>query len=117
MTDHRLDPPTTSVPPACTLPVAEQPLRLAEFDDLLRRDVRAIHRIDAGSVQLELAPGPEVAARVAELAARETACCSFFTFTLTVAEGLLVLGIRTPPSYADVLDSFSALAGTVGGPA
>ena len=34
-------------PATCTLPTAEQPLRVAEFDDLFRECVIAVDRADA----------------------------------------------------------------------
>jgi DNA-binding transcriptional MerR regulator len=42
-TEPILDP---SVPMACTLPTSEQPLRVAEFDELFRTAVHAEHRVD-----------------------------------------------------------------------
>lgn len=75
-------------------------------------DVRSVRRVSSSSVELELRPDPAVAAHVAGLAARETACCSFFTFTLTIGDGALVLGVRTPSDYADVLTALAARAET-----
>jgi hypothetical protein len=70
------------VPDACTLPTADRPTRLTEFDDLFATAVRSADRTDPGRLRLELLASPEVAARAANLAVRETGCCSFFTFTL-----------------------------------
>jgi hypothetical protein len=68
---------------ACTLPTADRPLRLAEFDDLFARALRAIERPDApGHARLVLAGGVDLPGRVRRLADAETACCSFFTFTI-----------------------------------
>ena len=50
------------------------------------------------------------AARAADLAARETACCSFFEFTLTATGGHLTMQIRTPAEQIDVLDALAARA-------
>jgi DNA-binding transcriptional MerR regulator len=66
------------VPQACTLPTAERPLRLAEFDDLFAAGVRSVDRIDRARVRLELEPEPGAAARAADLVMRETRCCGFF---------------------------------------
>lgn len=66
------------MPDACTLPTAEQPLRLA---------------------------------------ARETECCSFFTFTISpqpATDGeALTLDINVPAAYTGVLDSLAQRAATV----
>ncbi|MGP3962740.1 hypothetical protein ACTWPT_42785 [Nonomuraea sp. 3N208] len=98
------------VPSACTLPTAEQPLRVAEFDGLFAEAVQALSRPDRTRLRLELIFSPENAARAAELAARENGCCSFFTFTLTIADGSLALEIRVPPEQVGVLDALQARA-------
>jgi hypothetical protein len=98
---------------ACTLPTADQPLRVAEFDDLVATALRAIERPDdSGRARLVLGGGDDLAARVQRLTDAETACCSFFTFTLTplteseadTTDGtVLALDIEVPDAGADVL--------------
>ena len=95
---------------ACALPTADQPLRVAEFDDLFATALRAIEPPDAsGRARLVLAGGDDLAERVQRLADAETACCSFFTFTLTplgtdeVDAAVLALDIEVPVARADVL--------------
>ncbi|MGW3807913.1 hypothetical protein [Micromonospora sp. NPDC005113] len=99
------------VPQACTLPTVEQPLRLAEFDDLFASAVVAMERVDRLRVRLELRPEPTVAGRAADLVTRETGCCSFFTFTLTATGGQLALDVAVPAGHVDVLDALAARAG------
>ncbi|WP_084516702.1 hypothetical protein [Microtetraspora niveoalba] len=105
-------------PAACTLPTAEQPLRVAEFDALFAEAVRAVRRPERGRLRLELVFSPDTAARAAELAARENGCCSFFTFTLTVADGALALEVAVPPQYIEVLDALAerSTRGDLNGP-
>ena len=98
------------IPDACTLPTAERPLRLDEFDALFAEATRGVRRVSAERLRVELAPDPGVAARAAELAVRETSCCSFFTFTVTADAGGLRLDVTVPDGRTDVLD---ALAGRV----
>jgi len=93
------------VPAACTLPTVEQPLRAKEFDDLFREAVTAVHRIDAQRAKLALRPEPQVAARAADLAVRETQCCSFFGLALSATGGELTLVITAPPDQVAVLDA------------
>ena len=93
------------VPDACTLPTVEQPLRAQEFDDLFRDAVTAVHRIDATQARLVLRAEPVLAARAADLAVRETRCCSFLGFTLTATGGELALKITAPPGQVAVLDA------------
>ena len=97
-------------PRTCTLPTAQQPFRVAEFDDLFRECVIAVDRADATSVRLTLDGGDEVAARVLDLTARETKCCSFFTFELLPAPGGLRLLVQVPPGQVAVLDAFTTRA-------
>ncbi|GAA4442756.1 hypothetical protein GCM10023148_49890 [Actinokineospora soli] len=97
-------------PDACTLPTAEQPLRVAEFDALFATSVRAVERSGPARLRLALDPAPDVAARCAELVARETRCCSFFTFTLTMTAGEVRLDVTVPDARTDVLDALQTRA-------
>ncbi|MET9068175.1 hypothetical protein [Streptosporangium sandarakinum] len=99
-------------PSACTLPTAEQPLRVAEFDALFTDAVRGVARPEPTRLRLELVFSPGNAARAAELTARENGCCSFFTFTLTIAGGGLTLEVTVPAEHTEVLDALQARAGT-----
>ncbi|MFI9595435.1 hypothetical protein [Nonomuraea sp. NPDC052265] len=98
-------------PSACTLPTAEQPLRVAEFDALFAEAVQGVARPEHTRLRLELVFGPDNAARAAELAARENGCCSFFTFTLAIADGSLALEVTVPAEHVDVLDALEGRAG------
>jgi hypothetical protein len=104
-------------PDACTLPTAEQPLRLAEFDDLFATAVRQVDPVSATHARMHLTGPAGLADRVRDLAARETECCSFFTFTTTgepAADGeAVVLDIEVPAAHADVLASLAQRASTV----
>ncbi|MEV0156957.1 hypothetical protein AB0H57_24955 [Micromonospora sp. NPDC050686] len=102
------------VPQACTLPTAEQPLRLVEFDDLFAWAVLGVQRADPLRARLELPAEPEVAARAADLMTRETGCCSFFSFTLVATGGQLALDVAVPAGYVAVLDALAARAGLGG---
>ena len=62
---------------------------------------------------LDLDPTAEVAERAAGLVARETACCSFFTFNLVATGGGLRLEVSVPTDNVEVLDAFAARAAEV----
>ncbi len=98
------------VPAACTLPTAEQPLRTAEFDDLFARDTLAVRHESAERIRLQLRPDPQVAARAADLAARETSCCSFFAFGLAIADGEISLIVEVGEPHTQVLAALAARA-------
>ncbi|TCC25473.1 hypothetical protein [Kribbella speibonae] len=95
----------TWAPEACTLPTAERPFRVAEFDDLFATHLRHAERVDPQTLDLTL--NPESRATVEDLTARETECCSFFTFTLTGTTELH-LRITVPPTQTAVLDGMLA---------
>ncbi|WP_439659483.1 hypothetical protein ACSHWB_45135 [Lentzea sp. HUAS TT2] len=97
-------------PQACTLPTEERPLRVAEFDALFGEAVQKVRRVDATSLSLDLQPRSEVAARAADLVVRETACCSFFTFSLVATGGSLQLEVKVPEQHADVLEALATRA-------
>ncbi|TYB48942.1 hypothetical protein [Actinomadura chibensis] len=102
-------------PEGCALPTVERPLRVAEFDALFAEAVTAVEPAGPGRVRLVLRPDPEVAGRAAELAARETGCCSFFTFTLTATGGALALQAGVDERHTGVLDALAARARELSG--
>jgi hypothetical protein len=98
-------------PSACTLPTAARPLRVAEFDDLFATALRRVDRVAPTRARLVLADTGGIHAIVEDLTARESACCSFFTFTVSPADpdGLL-LDIEVPAAQVDVLTALVARA-------
>ncbi|MET9489606.1 hypothetical protein [Nocardia sp. NPDC006630] len=99
--------PAGWVPDSCTLPTAEQPFRVAEFAAFFAESVQAATRTAPTGLELVLVGGAEPAAR--DLAARESGCCSFFTFTFTECGPESVMHIDVPGAYVDVLDTFERL--------
>ena len=86
---------------ACTLSAPEQPLRAAGFDALFADALLAVETPDATTAVLRLAP--DAADRAAELAARETARCSFFTFDVAEHGDGVVVTVTVPPDRARAL--------------
>jgi hypothetical protein len=93
------------VPEACTLPTADRPLRLAEFDDLFATALRGQQRLSATRLRWRLNPAAERAAR--DLTGRESECCSFFSFTLVPAGGVLQIDVEVPTAHVAVLDALA----------
>jgi hypothetical protein len=102
------------VPRACTLPTAERPLRVAEFDGLFADGLRGLEREGPTELRLALDPSVEVVAR--DLAARESSCCSFFTFAFSGGGGGdLRMQVSVPAAQVGVLDGLAARAAAVAG--
>jgi hypothetical protein len=95
-------------PQACTLTTVERPLRRAEFDDLFAEALRAQERLSPTVLRWTLDPTAERTVR--DLAERETACCSFFTFDFMVAGNTLQVKVEVPPAQIGVLDALAARA-------
>ncbi|MEU8333849.1 hypothetical protein [Micromonospora sp. NPDC048839] len=93
------------VPEACTLPSVQRPLRSAEFDDLFTTALREQQRLSPTHLRWRLDPTAEATAR--DLTDRESSCCSFFTFTITVDTDTLRLDVQVPAAHVDVLDGLA----------
>ncbi len=100
----------------CTLPSNEQPLRIAEFDDLFATSLQGVERRSPTTLRLVLSGADGLIDRVQDLTDRETACCSFFTFTLVARSDpaldvhQLHLDIEVPQERADVLEAVTQRA-------
>lgn len=91
------------------MPTVERPFRLAEFDALFASAVRSVER-HGDDVRICLAGDDGLAEQVRDLAARETSCCSFFTFTVEGTDQDLILDISVPPARQEVLDALAERA-------
>lgn len=101
-------------PDACTLPTAEQPLRVAEFDDLFTSHLQRLDWDGTTALTMHLSGPVGLADTVRDLAARESSCCSFFDFTTTVAatgstEDVQLL-LAVPAGREDVLTALGTRA-------
>ena len=76
-------------------------MRLAEWQEVLR-EVRERRSIDGG-VRLVFEPSTP-AATVADLAAREHACCPFLDFKMPVADDAPILEIRARADAQTIID-------------
>lgn len=94
---------------ACTMPTAERPLRMAEFDALFASTVSSVeHR--GNDVRVRLTGEDGLVERVRDLTARETSCCSFFTFTIDGTDQDLTLDVSVPPARQEILDALAQRA-------
>jgi hypothetical protein len=110
----------TWVPESCTLPTVERPLRVAGFDAVFAVAVRPAERVGPTLLRMHLPAGDGTVSTVRDLAARETGCCSFFSFEVRPLSAETQLEVRVPESRTAVLDAMqrraeSARAGAVRG--
>jgi hypothetical protein len=98
------------VPEACTLPTVDRPLRLSEFDELFATALLGQERTTGQRLRWRLDTATE--ATVRDLTARESECCSFFTFTITVDTAWVTVDVEVPPDHVDVVDALEARAAT-----
>jgi hypothetical protein len=96
------------VPNACTLPIAEQPLRLAELDNLFANSLREQQRVSPTTLRWRLDPQATAVAR--DLTARESSCCSFFSFTLAEDREDARVEVDVSATHAHVLDALEQRA-------
>ncbi|MFJ8298360.1 hypothetical protein ACIQ9R_21070 [Streptomyces sp. NPDC094447] len=106
---------TTWVPASCTLPTLEQPLRVAEFDALFAERLSGTARPDRLRLEVTLTGGEGVEDRVRDLVARESGCCSFFTFALAADPEWIRLVIEVDAAHEAVLDALQERATTAAG--
>jgi thioredoxin len=94
---------------ACTLPTADQPTRLAEFDDLFLSALTGLRRAEPGWLRLRLRgeDPDQLAGRARVLAAKESECCSFFGFTVDRDGAEVVVDVRVPADKVVVLDGLT----------
>ncbi|MET8845968.1 hypothetical protein [Amycolatopsis sp. NPDC004625] len=95
---------------ACTLPTADQPRRLAEFDGLFGTSLSSLRREHPQWLRLRLAGGVDVETAARDLTAREAECCSFFDFRVSREDAEVIVDVRVPPDKAVVLDGLVAQA-------
>ncbi|MGC4940008.1 hypothetical protein [Kribbella sp. DT2] len=101
------------VPASCTLPTVEQPIRVAEFDNLFRTSVRGAERLGPTTLRLDVAADAEAHAR--DLAGRESSCCSFFGFDFGPAGDVVEMTVTVPATHVAVLDAFATRATAASG--
>jgi hypothetical protein len=78
---------------------------VAEFDALFSHVLR-MQRPEPTRLNLVIPREAEAAAH--DLAARESECCSFFTFEFEAAGADVVIHISVPPQQVEVLDAIQA---------
>ncbi len=92
-----------NVPIACTLQPSDARSQLGEWQELGGRVSERAERVSPTRLELTLVPGADIAP-VIDLAQREIACCSFFSFALEIQVEHLVLVVEVPAEAAGILD-------------
>lgn len=102
--------PTTDglAPIACTLTPGEAVDRVGDWARLLAEQTSQPRRTTDDTtvtIAVTFAPNPELAARAAELAAAEQACCAFIDFTLAIDRSGTTLTATTQLDAAPIIDA------------
>ena len=100
--------PTGGTIDSCTLPAADLPGRLAEFDAAFAAGLRHAEVISPAHARLVFTADRAQTGALAGLLDRESQCCSFFTFDQRAEGGLVTVDVTVPPAHAETL---SALVG------
>ena len=95
---------------SCTLPAADLPGRLAEFDAAFAAGLRHAEVISPTHARLVFAAAQAQAEALAGLLGRESECCSFFDFHLDRKGDHVVLEVRISPAHVEVLDGLATRA-------
>jgi hypothetical protein len=99
----------SGVPIVCTLHPDQLGGRLQEWHRLFAGHLAGIQRPAPTRLRLTLAADAGLG-RTRELAAREMACCAFMTFTVTPADGRLLVEIEVAAAAAPTLDGLAGIA-------
>ncbi len=92
-------------------PEVEKAGRVADFLEFAELFATATETVARSTFTRAVVTLPlESLATARDLAERETACCSFFTFTTSPVGGSAVMTIEVPEQYADVLTALTSLA-------
>ena len=95
---------------SCTLPAADLPGRLAEFDAAFAAGLRHAEVISPTHARLVFTADQARAAALAGLLSRESECCSFFTFGQQVAGDTVTVDVTVPAGQAEALSVLAARA-------
>jgi DNA-binding transcriptional MerR regulator len=98
--------PGTDGPIACTLEAGAFDGRVRDWMALAGQATS--RESIPGGLRVSFEPSPAMAARLAELCAREVECCTFFRFAVGMGSGRLWLDVRAPN---DAQEAISALFG------
>src|SRR5262249_13688430 len=95
---------------ACTLPAAELPGRVAEFDEAFAAGLRHAELVSPTHARWVFAADGARAQALAGLLDRESQCCSFFTFGQRAEGGTVTVDVPVPPGHAEALAVLAARA-------
>ncbi len=95
------------VPIACTLLPADASSQLRDWREMLPRLTSRSERISPNRLEHTLSPDADIRALL-NLAQREAACCSFFSFSIEIQPDRLVLAVKVPDDAIEILDGLVA---------
>lgn len=91
------------IPIACTLQPSEARSQLGEWREVLHQVTNRSERVSPNRLEVGLLPDADIGL-VIDLAQREAACCTFFSFAIEIQADRLVLAVEVPNAAVEVLD-------------
>jgi hypothetical protein len=104
------EPSDHCVPDACTLPAADMPGRLAEFDAAFAAGLREAELVSPTHARWVFRADQAQAQSLAGLLGREQECCTFFGFGQRSDGDTVTVDVTVPPGQAAVLAALAARA-------
>jgi hypothetical protein len=95
---------------SCTLPAADLPGRLAEFDAAFAAGLRQAELVSPTHARLVFTADQAQSQALAGLLDRESQCCSFFTFDQRAEGDLVTVDVTVPPAHAETLTALTGRA-------
>ena len=95
------------IPIACTLSASDARSQLSEWQGILSHSVDNSERVSPNRLQLRFSADADIES-VINLAQRESACCTFFSFSIEIATDHLLLIIEVPNEAVQILDQLTS---------